>query len=494
MPPSVTIVGLGPGDPDALTQAARDVFAAATEVYLRTRRHPTVAALPAHLTLHDFDDIYEREPDFAAVYEAIAAEVLRLGARPEGVVYVVPGHPLIGEESVQRILVGAREHKLPVRIVEGLSFVDAVCTALGLDPLDHGLQLVDATTLAAHEGPFASPLTLDPGMSLIVAQLYHRPLASAVKLVLMELYPHEHPVTLVQAAGTADQRVHTVPLYALDHDDDTDHLSTLYVPPLKPLSDLRAFSVLQDVVTRLRAPGGCPWDRQQTHQSLAPHLLEETYEALAALDAGDPDKLCEELGDLLLQILLHAQIADEAGEFTLRDVVAGIAAKLVRRHPHVFGLVTVADADEVLVNWESIKRNERSELEDAEGSVLDGVPAAMPALAYAQTAQRRAARVGFDWVDIVGVWEKVEEELEELHAAPAAERSHELGDVLFAVVNLARWLDVEAEDALRQANQRFRWRFAYIEQACADRGLHPEDLSLEELDAIWEQSKRRAPG
>ncbi len=496
--PGITIVGLGPGDPGALTQAALAVFSTVSEVHLRTRRHPTVAALPTHLTVHDFDGIYEREPDFAAVYETIAAEVLRLGARPQGVIYAVPGHPLIGEESVQRILAGARERKLPVHIVEGLSFVDAVCAALELDPLDHGLQLVDATALAAHEGPFAPPLTLDPATPLLVAQLYNRPLASAVKLVLMERYPDEHPVTLVQAAGlkatggTAGQHLLTVPLYELDRHDAVQHLTTLYVPPLPPLTDLRTFSALQGIVTRLRAPGGCPWDRQQTHRSLAAHLLEETYEALAALDADDPDKLCEELGDLLLQILLHAQLANESDEFTWEDVVAGIAAKLVRRHPHVFGQVTVADADEVLTNWEAIKRDERAATEAAEGSLLDGIPMAMPALACAQIAQRRAARVGFDWPDIGGVWQKVAEEMEELRTAPAAERFHEMGDLLFAVANLARWLDIEAEDALRQANQRFRRRFAYIEQVCADRGLHPEDLSLEELDAIWEQSKQGA--
>lgn len=494
MMPSITIVGLGPGDPGALTRSAFEVLTAAEEVFLRTRRHPTVAALPAHLTLRDFDDLYEREPDFGAVYAAITAEVLRLGARPEGVIYAVPGHPLVAEETVQRILAGARERGLAVRIVEGLSFVDATCAALSLDPLDQGLQLVDATSLAAREGPFAPPLTLDPEIPLLVAQLYHRSVASAVKLTLMELYPDEHAVTLVRAAGTDGQRLRVFPLHELDHGDEVDHLSTLYVPPLPPRAGLRAFRTLQDVVTRLRAPGGCPWDREQTHQSLAPHLLEETYEALAALDAGDMEKLCEELGDLLLQVLLHAQLADEAGEFVLGDVVASIAAKLVRRHPHVFGAVVVADADEVLTNWESIKRHERGDQGAEEGSILDGVPAAMPALAYAQTAQRRAARVGFDWPDIAEVWGKVEEELEELRAAALPGRVHELGDLLFAVVNLARWLDVEAEDALRQANQRFRRRFAYIERACAAQGRQPEELSLTELDAIWEEAKKHGDG
>ncbi|MBU0490314.1 MAG: nucleoside triphosphate pyrophosphohydrolase [Chloroflexi bacterium] len=490
--PSITIVGLGPGDPGALTQAALDVLAAASELYLRTRRHPTVAALPAHLTLHDLDAIYECELDFGSVYAAMARDIVQLGARPEGVIYAVPGHPLIGEESVRRILVAAREHTIPVRIVEGLSFVDAVCTTLGLDPLDRGLQLTDATLLAAREGPFVPPLTLDPGTPLLIAQLYNRTLASAVKLVLMELYPDDHAVTLVQAAGTVHQRVHTAPLYELDHDSSVEHLATLYVPPVPPLTDLRAFSELQGIVARLRAPDGCPWDRQQTHQTLAPHLLEETYETLAALDTDDPDKLCEELGDLLLQILLHAQIANEVGEFTWPDVVAGIAAKLVRRHPHVFGQVAVQGADEVLVNWEAIKRRERAE-QESHASMLDGVPPAMPALAYAQTIQRRVARVGFDWPDITGAWDKLAEELRELRTASVAERAHELGDVLFAVVNLARWLDVEAEDALRQANTRFRQRFAYIEHTCAEQDVLPEDLSLEELDAIWEQSKRRAP-
>jgi len=478
----ITIVGLGPGNPAHLTLEAQQVLERASELYLRTNRHPTVPSLPAHLTLHSFDFLYERAADFAEVYEGIVERVLALGQRPEGVVYAVPGHPLVGEATVQRILEKARIRGIQVRIVAGLSFVEPVLTALGLDALD-GLQIVDALDLAVRHHP-----PLNPDLPALVGQLYGRDVASAVKLTLMNGYPAEHPVTLVRGAGTDEEWTRTLPLYELDRVDDVDHLTTLYLPPLPVVSGMESF---QDTIARLRAPGGCPWDRKQTHRSLRPNLLEETYEVLTAIDRDDMPALCEELGDLLLQIALHAQIAVEEGEFSLADVVAGIDAKIKRRHPHVFGDVRVNGVADVMHNWEEIKREERAERgENEEHSMLDGVPTTLPALARAQSLQRRAARMGFDWEDVEGVWDKVAEEIAELRAATDAQaRESELGDVLFAVTNLARWLGVDAESALRAACDRFTRRFAAMEKQCRERGLDLGRLSLAEWDTLWEESK-----
>lgn len=479
----ITILGLGPGNPAHLTLEAGQVLEGADEVYLRTERHPTVASLPPHLSLHSFDHLYEEKTDFAEVYREIAARVLALGERPQGVMYAVPGHPLVGEASVQRILSLARELGLKVRIIEGLSFVEPVLTCLGLDAME-GLQLVDATELAALHHP-----PVNPDRPTLVGQLYGRHLASSVKLTLMNLFPADHPVVLVHGAGTDGERVAALPLYELDRNDNNeqiDHLTTLYLPPLPEISSLESF---QDTIAHLRAPDGCPWDREQTHQSLRTALLEETYEVLTALDADDMDALCEELGDLLLQILLHAQIAVEEGDFSLAQVIEKINTKIKRRHPHVFGDVEVSGTAEVLHNWEEIKREEKGRVR---GSMLDNVPPTLPALAQAQSYQRRVARVGFDWPDVEGVVAKVAEETEELlRTSDATEREEELGDLLFSLVNLARWLKVEAESALRAANARFARRFAAMEVLCRQRGQHLADLSLAEQDALWEEVKNR---
>ncbi len=478
---SITIVGLGPGDPAQLTREAWEVLEAAQEVYLRTRRHPTVPHLPDHLVLHSFDHLYEEAEDFGELYTTIAAEVLALGRRPEGVIYAVPGHPLVGEASVSRILTGAAEAHLSVRIVAGLSFLEPVLTALRLDPLE-GLQLCDAVELAARYHP-----PLNPDVPALVAQLYDRHLAADVKLTLMNQYPADHPVTLVLAAGTSQERLVSCPLYELDRREEVDHLTTLYVPPLPVPSSFEGF---QDTVAHLRAPDGCPWDREQTHQSLRSGLLEEVYEVVDALDREDVAALREELGDLLLQVVMHSQIAVEAGEFSMAEVIAGVDAKIKRRHPHVWGERAVSGVEEVLRNWEALKQAEKASAGQP-SSVLDGVPKALPALTMAYTYGRRAARVGFDWTQVDGVVDKIREEIEEVATAPDPEsRARELGDLLFAVVNWARWLDVDPEAALREANARFARRFRWVEARVRELGLDMKAMDLDELEALWQQAKR----
>lgn len=246
------------------------------------------------------------------------------------------------------------------------------------------------------------------------------------------------------------------------------------------------FKRLVEIIARLRGPDGCPWDKKQTHNSLREFLLEESYEVLEALDEENAKKLRQELGDLLLQIILHAQIASEAGEFKLADVIKDINDKLIRRHPHIFGNTQVKSAEDVAINWEAIKKEERH----PEVSILDSVPRQMPALAYGQDIQRRVAQVGFDWENIDGVIDKLVEEVKELKETQSqSERVDEFGDVLFTLVNVARRLDVDPETALRQANQKFYKRFKFMEKLCRERGVTFGQLSFEEQNALWKEAK-----
>ncbi len=252
--------------------------------------------------------------------------------------------------------------------------------------------------------------------------------------------------------------------------------------------NLSQFSTLVGIIARLRAPDGCPWDRKQTHASLRKCLLEECYEVLEALDEADSDRLCGELGDLLIQVVLHARIASEAGEFDLADVLSGISSKLIQRHPHVFGELKVADADEVLHNWEALKEKERA----ADTSMLASVPREMPALAYSQAVQSRVARVGFDWKEDSGVIDKLAEEVGELKRAETREqKAAEFGDLLFTLANIARRQEIDLEAALRQANRRFFKRFSCMEELCCQRGLNFSNLSFAEQNALWEEAKEK---
>ncbi len=252
--------------------------------------------------------------------------------------------------------------------------------------------------------------------------------------------------------------------------------------------DMSQFAALVDIIARLRAPDGCPWDKQQTHASLRKDLLEECYEVLEALDEGNSGELCAELGDLLMQVVFHAQIAAEAGEFDLGDVVNSITTKLIHRHPHVFGSKKVKDAEEVLLNWEVLKQEEKG----ADTSMLASVPKQMPALSYSQEIQRRVAQVGFDWEDVDGVIEKLAEEIGEFKQADSQERkAQEFGDLLFTLANIARRLGIDLETVLRETNQRFYRRFTYMEQVCRQRGLNFGELSFAEQTVLWEEVKKK---
>ena len=309
-----------------------------------------------------------------------------------------------------------------------------------------------------------------------------------ISSLLLKIYPKEHPITFFYKQKDEEN----IPLHKeysiekISQIENLDEIAAIYIAAQEKKNSALDFL---ELIAHLRAPEGCPWDREQTHQSLRPNLLEETYEVLQTIDENNMSGLQEELGDLLLQIVLHAQISNENGEFNFEDVVTGIEQKLIYRHPHVFGEKSVTGAEEVLKNWEVLKANERKENHKSD-RLLRSVPKGMSALSLAQTYQKRAARVGFDWETIDPVKQKVGEELEEVETASSDdEREKELGDVLFAVVNLIRWYGCDAESVLREAAERFAKRFEFIEDCVKQRGKTFTDFTLAELDEFWEEAK-----
>jgi tetrapyrrole methylase family protein / MazG family protein len=481
--PGITLLGLGPGDPAKLTREAWDVLASADQVWLRTKQHPTVVGLPPALTIHSFDELYENGDSYDDVYSDIVEKVLELGKSPQGVIYAVPGDPFVAEATCPEIARRARTLNLPLKIVSGLTFLEPVFAALGLDPCPR-LILMDAIELSQAHIP-----AFPPDMPVLVAQVYSRLVAAEVKMTLNTVYPDEHPVRLVHAAGTKDEIIEDIQLYEIDRSEHIGLLTVLYVPSLGEGTSFEAF---QEIVAHLRAPDGCPWDREQTHESLRAHLMGEAYEALAAMDSGDPVEMAEEFGDLLLQIVLNAQIASEDGEFNMADVLKGIYDKIIRRHPHVFGDVTLNGVQGVLKNWEKLKAVERANSHEPEKGLLDGVPLALPALSQAQEYQDRAARVGFDWKEVSGVLDKISEEIQEIREVTNEEELvAELGDLFFALVNLARWKKVDAESALRGTSMRFKKRFSYVEKGAKKQGRKLSEMSIDEMEALWQEAKKQ---
>lgn len=475
----ITIVGLGPGSSHYLTREAWDILSTASDVYLRTERHPAVSDLPETVNRHGFDELYQTEQDFESVYRKIVERLLALG-NADDIVYAVPGNPHVGELTVTYLIKEASTSKIPVRVVPGLSFIEPVLAAVGVDALD-GLQVYDALSVAETLYP-----SLHADQPLLLGQVYNRFIAGEVKQALSAVYPDEHPVILVHQAGEADEIVEPLALYEIDRSKQIGHLTTLFVPAHPAPATLAA---LAETVAVLRSPNGCPWDIEQTPQSMREGFLEEAYEVLDAIDTQNSENLREELGDLLYHIVMQAQMASEGGEFTLTDVIAGIEAKLKRRHPHVWGDWQVNNTDEVLRNWELLKTQEKNTAEQQ--SLLDGIQQSLPALARSQKIQSRVGKAGFDWPQIDGIYDKIQEEIAELQAAKTPEdRQDELGDLMFVLVNLARRYGIDAESALREANLRFERRFRITESLARLRGLDFRQMSLDEMNELWEEAKK----
>lgn len=481
---SIEILGLGAGDLEQLPFGVYKKLKSAKHVYLRTKEHPVVDELVHEgLNYTSFDSIYEKHDQFEEVYQEIVQTLLQK-ANGEQVTYAVPGHPLVAERTVQLLLEYGPKDDIDIIIGGGQSFVDALFQSLKIDPVD-GFQLLDGTSLHSNQ------LQIDQHM--FISQVYDQFVASNIKLTLMERLPDDYEVVIVSAAGSSNERLERVPLYELDRKVTLDNLTSVYVPPVQDEQILlKNFSKLREIIAVLRGPNGCPWDKEQTHESLKKYLIEETYEVIEAIDSGDIDHLVEELGDVLLQVMLHAQIGEDDGYFAIEDVIEVLSEKMIRRHPHVFGNRVVEDSEEVLRNWQEIKKQEKGETET---SLLDGISMSMPNLLRAYEIQKKAAKVGFDWQEITPALEKVKEELEEfeneIKTASLDNAKKEFGDILFAFVNVARFLKIHPEEALFETNEKFIRRFGYIEEKVKNSEKPIEDHSLEELDRFWDEAKSK---
>lgn len=486
MKPSLTVIGLGPGAMSYLTMEAFEAVTSAPKVWLRTLKHPVVEPLiekGAHF--ESFDHLYEQAETFDEVYETIAEEVFQMALKAP-TVYAVPGNPFVAERSVELLMEKAEAAQLDVKVIHGTSFIDAMITTLHKDPVK-GLRIVDALSIEHTE--------LTNLVDQVIIQIYDPMVGSNVKLALMEVFPDDYEVVVVRGAGIpGEEQILNVPLCDLDRCEALDHLASVYVPRMSEKEDhVYSFSELVAIMARLRDLDGCPWDQEQTHESLKAYLLEEAYEVIDTIEQNDLYGLEEELGDVLLQVVFHSAIASENGYFTSRDVISGICRKLIHRHPHVFSDVVVADSDEVLTNWEAIKREEKAH--ERVTDAMNALPKAMPATLRAYKVQKKAAQVGFDWDHIQDAIAKIKEELDEFMEALGQNNEdqieEEMGDLIFAIVNVCRFAKVNPELALGKTIDKFIQRFEFIEESEVSKKEGISNLSLEVMDELWNIAKNQ---
>lgn len=480
----IKIVGLGPGSKDAITIGTLDMLRNSKRVYFRTEIHPNVNYLrELGVKFQSYDNKYESSNAFDEVYESIAKDLVEKHKENEDIVYAVPGHPLVAEKSVNILLKLCEESNIETHIYPAISFIDAMMESLKLDPVN-GIKVIDAFDIKNQ--------ILDKRVGTVITQVYNKFIASEVKLALLEYYKDNMEIYFVRAAGVKElESIRKIPLYELDRQEDIDYLTSIYIP--KDLKAATDFQDLLDIMETLRGENGCPWDREQDHKSLKRSLIEECYEAIDAIEKDDDENLVEELGDILLQVVFHAQIGKEDGFFDINDIIKGICEKLINRHPHVFGDVSIHSSKEVLKNWEEIKYEEHGF--ESYTDELKHISKTLPALIRADKVQKKAAKLGFDWENIEPALDKVIEEYKEIKDVYKSHNkskiTEELGDLIFSVVNVARFLDIDPEYALNYTIDKFISRFYYIETKVKELGKDITEMTLKELDEFWQMSKEQ---
>lgn len=479
----IKIVGLGPGAPEALTIGTFNLLKKGVNILLRTEKHPTVSYLKSMgISFNTYDNAYEDHNTFEEVYDYIAKNLIEKHKEYGDLIYAVPGHPFVAEKSVSLLLKLCDDEGIPYEVLPAVSFIDAMMEALKIDPVE-GMKIIDAFDIKKH--------VLDRRVGTIITQVYNRLIASEVKLQLSTYYNDDSDIYFVRAAGVKSQQsIRIIKLYELDRQEDIDYLTSLYIP--KEISNSKDFYDLIEIIDRLRGIDGCPWDREQTHESLKKCIIEESYEVLEAIDEQDYNKIVEELGDVLLQVVFHGAIGKEDGYFDLNDIIRGICLKMIRRHPHVFGGTSVGSSQEVLDNWELIKKKEKGIISRTEE--MEHIAKSLPALIRAEKIQSKAKKVGFDWDRVEDAFDKVLEELNELKDVYKGQNMamilEEVGDLIFSCVNVARFLNVDSELALTNTTNKFIKRFSYIEKVADIQGIKLEDMSLKQMDKLWNDAKK----
>ncbi|MCR3955688.1 MAG: nucleoside triphosphate pyrophosphohydrolase [Gudongella sp.] len=484
----IFIVGLGPGNMDDLTLGAIGRMEGGKPNYLRTEKHPSVQYMrDKGIGFTAYDNIYDQADSFEEVYGKIVSMLLEAAEKYGEINYYVPGNPMVAENTV-RMLLG--QNHCQIQIVSGMSFIEPVLEIAQADPVE-GLKILDGIGLEGFQ--------VDINSHQIFTQVYNNRVMSEVKLVLMDIFPEDYAVILVHKGGMGESEiVERVPLHQIDRSEQIGSLTSLFVPRLdKNKWGIHDFSDIQGIMKRLRAEDGCPWDREQDHLSIRGAVLEEAYELVEALQEDDPEHIVEELGDLLLQVVFHTQIGHENGDFNPIQVTSSLANKLITRHPHVFFEKNVDNSGEVVYNWNKIKYANRNITTLSEK--LRNIPR-LPALLRSFKVQEKAADVGFDWDVIAGPSDKVGEELAEvleaasLHGPGSHIVESEIGDLLFAAVNLSRFLEVNPEVALGRTIEKFTKRLEEMEYMADRMGIVMEEMTLEELDSLWDKVKLRENG
>ncbi|MGJ0908658.1 nucleoside triphosphate pyrophosphohydrolase [Clostridium botulinum] len=480
----INIIGLGPGSKESITLGTIDSLKTVDKVFLRTEKHPTVEYINKLGIIYEtFDGEYEVGESFDDVYNSIAKSLIEASKDYSDIIYAVPGHPLVAEKSVDILIKLCRQNNIKFKILPAVSFVDALMESLLLDPVE-GLKIIDAFDIKNQ--------VMDKRIGTIITQVYDKFIASEVKLNLMNYYKDDTEIFFVRAAGIEGlEEIRKIPLYELDRQHNIDHLTSVYIP--KVSNNNYDFMDLLDIMDRLRGEEGCPWDKEQTHTSLKKYLIEESYEVIEAIDNKDVDMLIEELGDVLLQVVFHSQIGKEDGFFEIKDVIQSICDKMINRHPHVFSDLEINNPNEVLENWDKIKSMEQGN--ETYTDSIRHIAKTLPALMRADKVQKKAAKVGFDWENIEDAMKKIIEEYKEIEDVYKSKNKvkilEEIGDLLFSVVNVARFLDIDPENALNYSIDKFINRFQYIEDEAIAMGRSLDNMSLEEMDELWKEAKNK---
>ncbi|WP_353094420.1 nucleoside triphosphate pyrophosphohydrolase [Tissierella praeacuta] len=478
----IYIIGLGPGDINSLTLGAVERINSGDKNFLRTEKHPTVNYfIDKNIPYKSYDFLYDSEDSFDRVYEKIVDDLIEESNGNSSINYFVPGHPLIAEKTVEILT----SQDIDIEIISGMSFIEPMIELIGRDPIN-GLKLVD--------GEEFNNLMVNINIDMIITQVYNFRILSEVKIVLSEIYGDEHEIYLVHNAGVKGyEKKYSIPVYELDRVQEVGPLTSIYVPKIdKNHKKVFDFNDLLDIMRILRSENGCPWDMEQTHESIRQSVIEEAYEVVDAIDKNHVDGLIEELGDLLLQVIFHSQIGFDEGEFTIYDITSALGNKLIYRHPHVFLKKSVENSEEVVYNWNMLKYAKRNITKFTDK--LRDIPK-LPALMTSFKIQEKAAEVGFDWEDIEGPLSKIKEEYEEVlevmeKFGGGDERTEEeLGDLIFAIVNLSRFLDINPEIALNRTINKFINRFEFMEKRLEGIGKKFEEMTLEEMDELWNEAK-----
>ncbi len=479
----IIIIGLGPSDYDCLTIKALKIIKNAKHLILRTEKHPIGEDLKKEgINFQTCDDIYDSSEDFEEVYDRISRRICEYAKMYGEIVYAVPGHPFVAERSVQ-LIIERSEGMIDIQIEPAMSFIDVVISSLKAD-ISSGLKIIDGLRLDEQKP--------DLDCSNIVTQVYSKFIASEVKLGLMNYYKDDQEICVIKGASVKnEEKFQWINLYELDKVEWINYQTSIYIPKAKDNKKYNTMGDLVSIMEVLRGKDGCPWDKKQDHQSLKPYLIEECYEAIESIEDEDIDGMIEELGDVLLQIVFHAQIGKELGEFDLNDIITGLINKLVTRHPYVFGDEHVTSESGALKSWEATKREEKGIKKYFE--TLLNIPKGMPALIRSYKIQEKAALAGFDWDDVKGAMDKVDEELNELKEVYKTTKNdkieEEIGDLIFAVVNVSRFLKIQPELALKGTINKFIARFRFMEETALSLGKNLDIMSLHEMDLLWNKAK-----